>query len=190
MKKGRLLIGLTFMLIGLVLVAIPFFSEWKQSKELDHLESALAIVQTGDGADLDQLTESSWSVEELEGIMELEIPSIDLKQYVLPETNEENLALSLTQIKPNQNPETDNFTIAGHRGYRGDRHFRQLPEVKVGEELLLHTNDKTYTYIVESITIIEANQVEVLDNNDYPEMTLITCTLSGEQRVAVKARLV
>ena len=178
------------MIVGVALVALPFLAEWKQAKEMKQLEEALAIVQTGDREGVNQLKNADWTVEELEGIVELEIPVIDLKQYVLPETSEENLALSLTQIKPNQNPETDNFTIAGHRGYRGDRHFRQLPDVKVGDEILLHANGQTYTYVVESITVIETHEVEVLDDNGFPEMTLITCTLSGEQRIAVKARLV
>lgn len=176
---------------GLALVAVPLSREWQQSNGVAQLERALAAVQTGETIEETGDPAAHWTKEQLEAVMELEIPAIDLKQYILDETTDENLALTLTQIKQEQVPGEGNFAVAGHRGYRGDRHFRQLPNVQKGDEIRLHADDgKTYVYVVKSTEIIDPTEVEVLDDGDQPEITLITCTLSGKQRVAVKGDLI
>lgn len=176
---------------GLALVAVPLTKEWQQANGVAQLEKALAAVQTGETIEKTDDSPSSWTKEQLEAVMELEIPAIDLKQYILDETTDENLALTLTQIKQEQVPGEGNFAVAGHRGYRGDRHFRQLPNVQKGDEIRLHADDgKTYIYVVKSTEIIEPTDVDVLNDGEQPEITLITCTLSGQQRVAVKGDLI
>ncbi|WMM34123.1 class D sortase [Shouchella clausii] len=200
MRKRTLFIGMLLIIAGLALVAVPLTKEWQQANGVAQLEKALAAVQTGetiektDGEATIEKTDdspSSWTKEQLEAVMELEIPAIDLKQYILDETTDENLALTLTQIKQEQVPGEGNFAVAGHRGYRGDRHFRQLPNVQKGDEIRLHADDgKTYIYVVKSTEIIEPTDVDVLNDGEQPEITLITCTLSGQQRVAVKGDLI
>ncbi|MFP7331766.1 class D sortase [Shouchella clausii] len=200
MRKRTFFIGMLLIIAGLALVAVPLTKEWQQANGVAQLEKALAAVQTGetieetDGeATIGETDESPspWTKEQLEAVMELEIPAIDLKQYILDETTDENLALTLTQIKQEQVPGEGNFAVAGHRGYRGDRHFRQLPNVQKGDEIRLHADDgKTYIYVVKSTEIIEPTDVDVLNDGEQPEITLITCTLSGQQRVAVKGDLI
>ncbi|MFP7285755.1 class D sortase [Shouchella clausii] len=200
MRKRTFFIGMLLIIAGLALVAVPLTKEWQQANGVAQLEKALAAVQTGetieetDGEETIGETDESpspWTKEQLEAVMELEIPAIDLKQYILDETTDENLALTLTQIKQEQVPGEGNFAVAGHRGYRGDRHFRQLPNVQKGDEIRLHADDgKTYIYVVKSTEIIEPTDVDVLNDGEQPEITLITCTLSGQQRVAVKGDLI
>ncbi|MEB5478506.1 class D sortase [Shouchella clausii] len=200
MRKRTFFIGMLLIIAGLALVAVPLTKEWQQANGVAQLEKALAAVQTGetieetDGeATIGETDESPspWTKEQLEAVMELEIPEIDLKQYILDETTDENLALTLTQIKQEQVPGEGNFAVAGHRGYRGDRHFRQLLNVQKGDEIRLHADDgKTYIYVVKSTEIIEPTDVDVLNDGEQPEITLITCTLSGQQRVAVKGDLI
>lgn len=55
-----------------------------------------------------------------------------MNQLVLDETTDENLNITLTQIKKDQTPGVGNFTIAGHRGYRDGRHFSNLSKVPIG----------------------------------------------------------
>ncbi|BAD66098.1 sortase [Shouchella clausii] len=191
MRKRTLFIGMLLIIAGLALVAVPLTKEWQQANGVAQLEKALAAVQTGETIEKTDDSPSSWTKEQLEAVMELEIPAIDLKQYILDETTDENLALTLTQIKQEQVPGEGNFAVAGHRGYRGDRHFRQLPNVQKGDEIRLHADDgKTYIYVVKSTEIIEPTDVDVLNDGEQPEITLITCTLSGQQRVAVKGDLI
>ncbi|MFJ6412519.1 class D sortase [Terribacillus saccharophilus] len=189
MKKGKLIAGVVFLLLGVALVATPLSIERMHAKEVNELEKAFARIEAGDVPRVGEEKDQKWSENELADMMKLEIPSIEIEQYVLNETTDENLAAALTQIKTNQNPAKDNFSIAGHRGYRGDRLFRQLPEVKAGAEIKLQDKDATYIYEVDSVKIVEPNDVAILQNTDKPEITLVTCTLSGKQRVAVTGKL-
>ncbi|MFP7254339.1 class D sortase [Terribacillus goriensis] len=190
MKKGKLIAGVVFLLLGVALVATPLSIERMQAKEVSELEKAFASIEAGDVPQAGGEQGQKWSEDELANMMKLEIPSIELEQYVLKETTDENLAAALTQIKTDQNPAKDNFSIAGHRGYRGDRFFRQLPEVKAGAEIKLQDKDATYIYEVDSVKIVEPNNIAILENTDEPEITLVTCTLSGKQRVAVTGKLI
>lgn len=185
--------GVLLLFIGGVLITFPFYNEWTQSKEVRALEKALSLIAETDGeaVDLNAIEHLTLSKAEVENILELEIPYINLNQLVLDETTDENLNLALTQIKNEQIPGSGNFTIAGHRGYRDGRHFSNLSKVPVGEKAYLHTKDQTYIYEIISSEVIEATEVEVLDDHDgKDELTLITCTVSGKKRVAVKGELI
>ena len=158
------------------------------------MEQALSLIAESDGTEpvkLEQISNLSLTEKQLQNVMELEIPYIEMKQHILNETTDANLNIALTQIKPNQQPGVGNFTIAGHRGYRDGRHFSNLAQVPVGEKVYLHAGDQTHIYKITSSEVIEPTFVEVL--NDTPgieEITLITCTVSGAKRVAVRGELV
>lgn len=194
MKKNvKKVIGIAFLLIGMIFISIPIYHEWSQGKEVRALENALSLISESDGNnnDLSKIENLSFTEEEVAEVLELEIPSIELKQYVLNKTTEENLNIALTQIKANQTPGVGNFTIAGHRGYRSNRHFNRLSEVEIGDEVKLHTPNKIYIYKVFSSNVIEPTDVDILDDQEgKKEITLITCTLTGERRVAVKGELI
>lgn len=186
-------IGGLLLLVGLLLIAYPFYKEWDHNKELRALEEALSLIADAgeEDVDLSEIEDLTLSQDELENVLELEIPFIKINQLVLNETTDENLNIALTQIKENQTPGAGNFTIAGHRGYRDGRHFSNLAKVPVGEMAYLHTKDKTYAYEITSSEVIEATDVGVLDDQKgQDELTLITCTVSGKNRVAVKGNLV
>lgn len=185
MKKA---LGAILLFAGIGLMLYPFLIERQQAKGTESLEQALALIDTGEPANLDELPVSQ---ADLEGTFSLEIPSIGLEQYILPETTEENLNLALTQIKPDQVPGQGNFTIAGHRGWRDGRHFSNLSEVAIGEQVMLHADGQTFVYEITESAVIPPTAVEVLDDQpDVDELTLITCTVSGKDRLAVKGKLV
>ncbi|VXB69387.1 Peptidase C60 [Bacillus sp. 349Y] len=191
--KKKTKAGLSLVLIGLILLSIPFVYEWQKDKEAAALEEALSLIERAEGepVDLSSVRNLSVSEDQLKDVVELEIPAIDLKEKVLPEPTQENLSIALTQIKSDQTPGKGNFTIAGHRGYRGDRHFRQLPEVEAGEKVLLHQGSTTYEYIIDSTTIIDPTDTHVLDDQpNKNQITLVTCTLDGTQRIILTGTLV
>ncbi|WP_091495547.1 class D sortase [Amphibacillus marinus] len=185
MKSKKLRVGVIAMFVGTICIAIALTYDWYTTSRSASLVQAMDLLRSG--AEIDHLEQ--WSAEDLDSVYQLEIPAIELDQYVLAETTEENLALALTQVIEGRNPELDNVTIAGHRGYRGDRHFSKLPDVQKGDELVLSDQTHRYRYLVKSIEVVEPQDVHVLENNG-PELTLITCTLSGEQRVVVKGELI
>ncbi len=194
MKNKKSFIGILLLITGLILVSIPLYVEWDQNKEVKAMEQALSLIDESDGVEpvaLEQIANLSLSEKQLQNVMELDIPYIDMKQHILNETTDENLNIALTQIKPNQQPGVGNFTVAGHRGYRDGRHFSNLAKVPVGEKVYLHDGGQTYIYEITSSEVIEPTFVEVLnDTAGKDEITLITCTVSGAKRVAVKGELV
>ena len=65
-------IGLGLMFIGVILVSIPFYYEWKQAKQVAALEEALAMVAESDenAVDLATIKDLPFSEEELKGVLE------------------------------------------------------------------------------------------------------------------------
>ncbi|MBS4220695.1 sortase [Bacillus sp. FJAT-49711] len=193
MKNAKLIVGLVFLAAGLTFISIPLYYEWQQGKELRALEEALSLISEGNGesVDLSSIDNLSFTEDQLKDVMELEIPSINLKQKILVETTEENLRVALTQLKKNQSPGIGNFTVAGHRGYRGERHFSRLPQVSIGDKVFLHTEKQTFVYQVTNREVIDPSYVEILDNHQgKKEITMITCTKSGFDRIAVVGELI
>ncbi|MCJ8008827.1 class D sortase [Lederbergia wuyishanensis] len=193
MKNAKLIVGLVFLTAGLTFISIPLYYEWQQGKELRALEEALFLISEGnsESVDLSSIDNLSFTEDQLKDVMELEIPSINLKQKILGETTEENLRVALTQLKKDQTPGVGNFTIAGHRGYRGERHFSRLPQVSIGDKVFLHTDKQTFVYKVTNTEVIDPSYVEILDDHqEKKEITMITCTKSGLDRIVVIAELI
>ena len=84
-----------------------------------------------------------------------------------------------------------NVGIAAHR----DTFFRNLRDVRKGDELRFVTPEGTFSYEVESLKIVKPKNVEVLDPTPEPVITLVTCypfnyVGSAPNRFIVRARQV
>ena len=64
-----------------------------------------------------------------------------------------------------------NIGLAGHR----DGFFRVLKDIAVGDRLELVTLDASYVYVVDHISIVNPDQVSVLEDRGVPSLTLVTC---------------
>lgn len=181
----RIWLGVFLFCVGIGLIMYPMYFHYKQGNEIAQLEQALQQIESneddGDNSDTELLQDT----------IRLIIPSIELNQPILPTTTEDNLNVALTQIKSNQEVGSGNFTIAGHLSTKEGRHFNQLPNVQVGAVVQLLKDEKLFTYKVDSKHIVEATDVAILnDKEEISEITLITCTPDGTQRLAVKGHLV
>lgn len=168
----RKVIGLIFVVVGIVFLMNPFYQNYKKQEKLDEVERSLSYISSGNEQAVPKKMRKN-----LEKAMRLEIPSIELKEPVLNKTTKETLNMALTQIKENQTPGQGNFTVAGHRSFKEGLHFNKLPEVKKGDEVLLLDKDKTYVYVIEKTKTVLPTQVDVLqDDKNEKSITLITCT--------------
>jgi sortase A len=61
--------------------------------------------------------------------------------------------------------------LAGHR----DSFFRPLKDLRLKDEIQLSTLDGDFKYEVESIVIVEPDNVAVLGASDENVLTLVTC---------------
>ncbi len=86
--------------------------------------------------------------------------------------------------------ERGNCVLSAHNDIYGEI-FRHLPDLKVGDEILLHTQTRVYRYAVQQTRIIEPTEVEVMAQTSSPALTLISCYPYGvdTQRIVVIASL-
>ncbi|MEN8164502.1 MAG: class D sortase [Acidobacteriota bacterium] len=119
----------------------------------------------------------------------LSIPKIGLVVPVYEGTSDLILNRGLGRIVGTaQLGESGNCGIAGHR----DGFFRGLKDIGPGDQIQLQTISGDDTYVVEDITIVLPEQVEVLRQGDEDIVTLVTCypfyfVGSAPQRYIVRA---
>jgi sortase A len=91
---------------------------------------------------------------------------------------------------PGQN---GNMVLSGHISSPNEGNvFHALPQLKVGEGVIVATDERQYLYRVESTSTVSPDDVSVLDQTPDPTLTLLTCYPDRiySQRWVVKARLV
>lgn len=122
----------------------------------------------------------------------LNIPSLGINYPVLSETSDELLEISLNKYwgpKPN---EVGNYCIVGHN-YRNDKMFGKLSSIKNGDIVeLTDLKGRTIKYKVynQYIVIPADTRCTTQITNGKKEVTLITCTNSGKERLVVKCRAI
>ena len=121
----------------------------------------------------------------------VDIPSVGIRGQVVEGTDDATLKNYIGKFKGCAYPgENGNFCVAAHNNIYTEI-FRELHNVKVGEELRVVTKEKIYTYKVTSVTKIAPTQIEVLNADmSKKEITLITCTNMGRERISVKGELI
>ena len=123
-------------------------------------------------------------------VARLEIPRIGLDTLVLEGANGSALRLGAGHIPGTAFPgEAGNVGIAGHR----DTFFRSLRNIRRDDEITLRTPQGTYGYVVESMSIVDPDQVQVLRPTVENALTLVTCfpfdfVGSAPKRFIVRAR--
>ena len=98
-------------------------------------------------------------------------------------------AAVLTQTSIPIGGENTNSVIAGHRGYNGASYFRYIPDLQIGDEVVITNLWETLTYRVAETKIIAPNDVdEILIQDSKDRITLLTChpyASGGKQRYLV-----
>lgn len=122
----------------------------------------------------------------------LNIPTLGINYPVLSETSEELLKISLNKFWGPSPNEVGNYCVVGHN-YKNKKMFGRLSEIKNGDFVELTDNSgKTVKYTVYNKYVVEPSDVSCTSQltNGNKEVTLITCTNYGKQRLVVKARQV
>ena len=120
----------------------------------------------------------------------LEYPKLGINYPVLSEETEELLKISLCKYwGPNPN-KVGNYCIVGHN-YKSGNMFGKLSGAEIGDEVnLTDLNGDKVTYSVYNKYVVEPTDVSCTSQltNNQKEITLITCTNYGQDRLVVKAR--
>jgi sortase A len=86
-----------------------------------------------------------------------------------------------------------NLVLSGHISSPTEGNvFHNLPQVKVGQGVIVSTDERQYLYQVTDVKTVTPDKVEVLDQTADATATLITCYPDGvySHRLVITARLV
>jgi sortase A len=102
----------------------------------------------------------------------IEISTIGLEAMILEGTDARTLRRAVGHIPGTPLPgQRGNVAITGHR----DTFFRPLRNIRKDDEIKLTTLSGSYRYWVDSIKVVEPEDMDVLDNSDEAILTLVTC---------------
>lgn len=121
------------------------------------------------------------------------IPSLDISYPVLTtaqETIDEVLKISIVKFWGGDPNEVGNYVVVGHN-YKNKKMFGKLSSINIGDQVeLTDLTGRTLKYEVYDKYKVDPNDTRCTSQrtNGKKEITLITCTNYGTQRLVVKAR--
>lgn len=121
----------------------------------------------------------------------LQIPSIGVDHPVVQGDGWEQLKKGIGQHIGTPNPgQEGNLVLSAHNDVFGEI-FRDLDKLKPGDEIVVFTSQRTYTYTVQQTRIVEPTAVEVMAPTREPVVTLISCYpyMVDNKRIVVNALL-
>ena len=121
----------------------------------------------------------------------IQIPTIKIDAPVVQGDGWEQLKKGVGQSVGSVNPgQTGNIILSAHNDVYGEL-FRYLDKLAPGDQVVLYTQQRQYTYIVDRTAVVEPTAVEVMASTGSPTVTLISCYpyLVDKQRIVVFARL-
>ncbi len=110
-----------------------------------------------------------------EQAVRIQIPAIGVDAPVVEGDDREPLKQGTGHHVGSANPgERGNCVISAHNDIFGEI-FRDLPDLDLGDEILVHTAVQVYRYVVTQKRIIEPTEVSVVYPTSSPVLTLISC---------------
>lgn len=190
---GRMKLELGFWIVGIALLLTYFLatsgleSERKQgievftqaraaataSHRLEELPLAGQTVSHPAGQALDPAPDPAMDADsDPLPVAVLRIAGLGLEVPVYPDLTELNLSRGAGWIGGTAAPNTGgNMAIAAHR----DQYFRPLKDIQVGDIMELESLSGRGEFRVSRISIVDPDDVSVLDDTAVPTVTLVTC---------------
>jgi sortase A len=126
-----------------------------------------------------------------EQAIRIQIPTIDVDAPVVQGDGWEQLKKGVGQHAGTANPgEKGNVVLSAHNDIFGEI-FRELDRLKAGDQVILFTNQRAYTYLIVDTEVVEPTEVGAMAPTSQGTVTLISCYpyLVDDQRIVVTARL-
>ena len=122
---------------------------------------------------------------------QIQIPAIGLSAPVVLGDGWEQLKKGIGQHLNTVNPgEAGNMVVSAHNDIFGEL-FKDLDRLKPGDEVIVTTQDKSYTYVVTGTQIVEPTRVDLMAQTSETTLTMISCYpyRIDTQRIVVTAIL-
>ena len=127
-----------------------------------------------------------------EQAVRIQIPAISVDAPVVMGDGPEQLKKGVGQYIYSANPGQDgNLVLSAHNDVFGEI-FRDLDQLENGDEVIVYTNQHSYTYVVQQQQVVGPLEVEVMAPTVDPVVTLISCYpyLVDNQRIVITAALI
>jgi sortase A len=176
---------------GFALVDAWIFQR-RESRELDRLLRDRRVASESTPQPGPSTTPKSATVAADGLIGRIEISRLLVSAVVVEGVDKTTLRRAVGHIPGTALPgEVGNVGLAGHR----DTFFRSLKDVKIKDEVQLSTLAGNFNYEVESLRVVDPDDVGVLAASDHNVLTLVTCypfyfVGPAPQRWIVRARQV
>lgn len=194
-KKKEIIILVLFIIVvsaGAIFIK-NMIRDKKQEKEIEALINVefngAPSSNTAAGASEQQTVDEKITVSG-NAIAVLQIPSQGIKGVVKEGTDNQTLKNYIGMFKGAAMPgQVGNFSVAAHNNIYTEI-FRNLNKVNIGDEVKVITKTATYTYKITSKQTVSPTSIEVINNSDKREITLITCNYNASARIVLKGELV
>lgn len=126
-----------------------------------------------------------------EQAVRIQIPALGVDAPVIQGDGWEQLKKGVGQSLGTTNPGAEgNVVLSAHNDIYGEI-FRDLDRLRPGDQVILFTSQRTFTYIVRQSQVVEPSQVEVMAQTQQSTLTLISCYpyLVDNKRIVVTADL-
>ena len=105
----------------------------------------------------------------------MQIPAINVDQSVVQGDGWEQLKKGIGQHIGSADPgQIGNLVVSAHNDVFGEI-FRDLDHLKTGDQIVVYTAARAYTYVVKTSEIVDPTRVDVMDATTTPTLTLISC---------------
>ena len=117
-------------------------------------------------------THKPWPWADTWPVAKLIVPQHNIEQIILAGDSGSSLAFAPGHSFASATPNSAGTTvISAHR----DTHFRFLKELKINEIIIIQTTDKTMTYQVYEIKIVNSKTFKLQPDRDRQTLVLVTC---------------
>lgn len=194
--------GWILVLGGLLLICYPFLKNIAYDRQQQQLLEA--FDQLGAMEDID-FSEEQATVEPSKGSDKktdpalkggrgiVTIDKIGLEMLIFEGVTEKELGKGAGMIEPQKDFTKHNIGLAGHRAVADGKQFNRLGELEAGDEIQVSTKKETLHYRITDTFVVHKTDVSVLEDQNTPQLTLVTCTPLGSwhppDRLIVQAEL-
>ncbi len=166
-------------------LSLSFWNIYEDNRALSAIEEILPelqiIIENSDKTVDDIDNNPAVSIENYEYIGVLSIPDLSLELPVMDNWDYKRLKISPCRFYGSVY--TDDIVIAAHNY---SRHFGKISQLKIGSEIYFtDIYGETVCYGVLEIETLSGTDAEKMVSSDY-DLTLFTCTYSGESRVTIR----
>jgi sortase A len=126
-----------------------------------------------------------------EQAIRIQIPALGVDAPIVQGDGWDQLKKGVAQHIGTPNPGSNgNLILSAHNDVFGEI-FRDLDKLKTGDQVILFTDQRTFTYIVRQSQIVEPTQTEVMSQTKEAVVTLISCYpyMVDNQRIVITANL-